>query len=292
MNAIIPVKRGTPEWLAARRDGIGGSDAAAVIGPPLGLTRTAAHVYSWNDGTTVHAPLPSVTTILRVVDKSGPLVGWAKRETAACAVRNLDMLLRMREAGGDAAAVAWLKGIPDHQRDTSADIGSRVHRLVEQLARGTEPEVTPDEVPFVEAYRGFLAEHRPRFLAVEEMVASLKHGYAGTLDAIAVIGGETWLLDVKTGVGIYAETALQLAGYNFADFIGRPGIPRRFRLPRATRFGVVHLRPGAARLVEYRVDRGTFGAFLEARRLHAWQQGPGKSVVGDPVTAGAGSAAA
>jgi hypothetical protein len=143
MNAIIPVKRGTPEGLAARRDGIGGSDAAGVNCPPLGLTRTAAHLYSWNDGRTVHAALPSVTTVLRVVDKSGPLVGWAKRETAACAVRNLDMLLRMRETGGDAAATDWLKRIPDYQRDTAADIGSRVHRLVEQLARGTDPEVDP-----------------------------------------------------------------------------------------------------------------------------------------------------
>ena len=124
------------------------------------------------------------------------------------------------------------------------------------------------------------------------MVASLRHGYGGTLDAIAVIDGETWLLDVKTGTGVYRETGLQLAAYGFADFIGRPGIPRRFRLPRATRFGVIHVRPERARLVEYHVDRGTFAAFLEARRLYAWQQGPGKSVVGEPVTAGAGSAAA
>jgi hypothetical protein len=268
------------------------TDAASLDCPPLGLTRKAGHLYTWNDAGTVHGPLPSVTTILRVVDKSGPLVGWAKRETAACAVRNLDMLVRMRETGGDAAATDWLKRIPDYQRDTAADIGTRVHRLVEQVARGTEPEVTPEEAPFVAAYRAFIAEHRPRFVAVEEMVASLRHGYAGTLDAIAVIDGETWLLDVKTGTGLYAETALQLAAYSFADFIGRPGIPRRFRLPRATRFGVIHVRPESARLVEYRVDRGTFAAFLEARRLHAWQQGPGRSVVGQPVNAAAGSAAA
>ena len=123
-------------------------------------------------------------------------------------------------------------------------------------------------------------------------MCSLRHGYGGTLDAIAVIGGETWLLDVKTGTGVYAETGLQLAAYAAADFIGRPGIPRRFRLPRATRFGVIHVRPEGARLIEFHVDRWTVAAFLEARRLFAWQQGPGKSVVGDPVAAGEGSAAA
>lgn len=259
---------------------------------PLGLTRTAAHVYTWNDGRAIYSPLPSVTTILRVIDKSGPLVGWAKRETAACAVRNLDMLVRMREAGGDAAAVAWLKGIPDFRRDTAADIGTRVHKLVEQLARGAEPEVTAEEAPYVAAYRTFLAAFRPRFVAVEELVVSLRHGYAGTLDAIATIDGETWVLDVKTGTGLYPETGLQLAAYASADFIGRPGSARRFRLPRATRYAAIHVRPEGARLVEYRVDRGTFAAFLEARRLFAWQQGPAKSVVGELVIAGAGSAAA
>jgi hypothetical protein len=259
---------------------------------PLGLTRTPSHVYSWNDGTTVRSPLPSVTTVIGVIDKSGPLVGWAKRETAACAVRNLDALVAMREAGGDAAATDWLKKIPDYRRDTAADIGTRVHKLVEQLALGAEPVVTADEAPFVDAYRAFLAEYRPRFLAVEEMVVSLRHGYAGTLDAIAVIGGETWLLDVKTGTGLYAETGLQLAGYASADAIGRPGTPKRFRLPRATRFGVVHVRPDGARLVEYAVDRGTFAAFLDARRLFAWQVDPAKSVVGKPVTAGEGTGAA
>ena len=265
---------------------------SASLPAPLGLTRDEGHVYCWNDGSQVHSGIPSVTTILRVVDKSGPLVGWAKRETAACAVRNLDVLARMRETGGDAAAVAWLKTIPDHQRDTAADIGTRVHQLAEQLARGIEPDVTAEEAPFLAAYRGFLDDLHPRFLAVEEMVASLRYGYAGTLDAIAVIDGSTWLLDVKTGTGVYAETGLQLAAYGAAEFIGRPGIARRFRLPRATRCGVIHVRPEGARLIEYAVDRGTFRAFVEARRLYAWVQGPAKSVVGAVVTANGRSAAA
>ena len=259
---------------------------------PLGLTRDASHVYTWHDGTTVVSDIPSVTTILRVVDKSGPLVGWAKRETAACAVRNLDMLVRMRETGGDAAATDWLKKIPDYQRDTAADVGSRIHALAEQINRGLDPAVSADEAPFIDAYRAFLASFRPRFLAAEEMVVSLRHQYAGTLDCLAVIDGETWLLDIKTGTGLYAETGLQLAGYASADFIGRPGTPKRFRLPRPTRFGVIHVRPEGARLVEYDVDRGTFAAFLEARRLYAWQQGPAKTAVGAVVTASGRSAAA
>ncbi|HEY1167723.1 MAG TPA: hypothetical protein VGE81_01900, partial [Candidatus Limnocylindrales bacterium] len=74
----------------------------------IGLVRDARHRYSWNGG-----PLyPSVTTILGVKDKPA-LVGWAKRETAACAVRNLDVLERMVASGGAGAAIEWLKRIPD-----------------------------------------------------------------------------------------------------------------------------------------------------------------------------------
>ena len=50
---------------------------------PLGLTRDERHVYGYNDGQVVRYPIPSVTTIIKLIDKSGPLVGWAKRETAA-----------------------------------------------------------------------------------------------------------------------------------------------------------------------------------------------------------------
>src|ERR1019366_8392134 len=71
----------------------------------VGLVRDARHRYSWNGG-----PLyPSVTTILGIKDKPA-LVGWAKRETAACAVRNLDVLDRMvpdrRTAGARGLAEA------------------------------------------------------------------------------------------------------------------------------------------------------------------------------------------
>jgi hypothetical protein len=251
----------------------------------LGLTRDVRHRYFWNDGEQARGPLPSVTTVLGVLDKSGPLVGWAKRETAACAVRNLDTLAQMRQTGGPEAAVNWLKAIPDYRRDSAADMGTRVHALVEQLARGVEPTVGAEEAPFVDAYRDFLRAFRPRFLAAEEMVVSLRHGYGGTLDAIAEIDGERWLLDVKTGSGIYSEAGLQMAAYAAADFIGRPGLIKRFRLPRVSRFGVVHVRPEGARLVEYGVDRAAFAAFLEARRLHAWRDGPAKSIVGKVLTA-------
>jgi hypothetical protein len=251
---------------------------------PLGLTRDASHTYGWNDGHDVRWPIPSVTTVLRVVDRSGPIAGWARREVAACAVRNLDTLIAMRAEGGPNAAVNWLKTIPDYARDKAADRGTQVHLLAEQIVRGGEPDVPEELAGHVSAYRTFLRRWSPRFLAVEQMVCSLTHGYAGTCDAIADIGGERWLLDIKTGNGIYPEAALQLAAYGAAQFIGRPGDPRRYRLPRPTRFGVVHVSADRAELVPVAVDRLTFATFLQALELWRWTQGPAKTVIGQPIT--------
>jgi hypothetical protein len=245
---------------------------------PVGLTRDEKHVYYWNG-----QAYPSVTTIIKVVDKSGPLVGWAKRETAACAVRNLDMLAQMRATGGDQAAVDWLKRIPDYQRDTAADIGSTVHGLVESLSRGVEI-VVPDELAgFVRSFQRWQAEFAPRYLAAEEMTISLKHGFAGTLDAIVDIGGEVWLIDYKTGSGVYGETALQLAAYSHADFIGRPGQARKFRIPKATQYAVLHIRPEGYEFIPFAVDRSTFDAFLAAKALYDWQQTYEKTAKGQPL---------
>jgi len=288
-------RTGHPSGISDRHDvsddvSLSTADAAASPTPALGLglIRDARHRYSWNGGPWY----PSVTTILGVKDKPA-LVGWAKRETAACAVRNLDVLSRMVQSGGAQAAVEWLKRIPDYQRDVAADLGSRVHALAEGIGRG-EPLTVDEELrPYLAAYRrDFLDVFQPRFLAVEAMVCSERYEYGGTADAFVEIDNEIWLLDYKTGSGVYPDSALQLAGLARAQFIGRPGDPTQYPVPPATRFGVLHLRPEGARLYPVTVDRATVAAFLDARRLYAWDQGAAKSVIGEPLTPVAARAAA
>jgi hypothetical protein len=234
-----------------------------------GLTRDDKHRYRWNDGPLV----PGVTTVQGMKDKSGPLVGWAKREVAACAVRNLGMLNTMVTTGGPASAETWLAGLPDYQRDSSADLGSSVHQLAEQIALGQSPVINEAEAPFIEAFqRDFLERYRPDFRAVEFMVYSERYQYGGTGDAVCVIDGVTWLIDYKTGKGIYPEAALQLAGLQWADWIGLPGDPKKYRIPKADRFGIVHVRPEGARLIPFDVGAEDFDAFLACRRIYRWVQ--------------------
>lgn len=231
-----------------------------------GLTRDEKHRYSWNDGPKV----PGVTSIIKSLDKSGPLVGWAKRETAACAVRNLPLLETMVRDGGPEAATKWLSTIPDYQRETAADLGTLVHSLAEALNRKQEIEVTPETEPFVTSYIRWRALYKPVVLNAEFMVYSETHRYGGTADLAATINGEVWLIDIKTGKNTYSETALQLAALFNADFAGRPDDSRKYRIPPATRFGVLHVRPDGCELVPYDVTADEFEAFLACRTLHEW----------------------
>lgn len=245
----------------------------------IGLTRDAKHVYQWNGG----EPIPSVTTVLGIVDKSGPLVGWAKRITAEAAVDHRAEIDGWVGLSGRDGAVSMLTKVATTQRDRAANAGSEVHQFAEAIARGQDVTVPEELAPFVAAYRTFLVDFEPEFLAVEEMVCSLRHDYAGTFDAIARIAGETWMLDYKTSKGVYAETSMQLAAYGFAEFIGRPGTDERYAIPPIDQYGVVHIRPEGYELVPYTVTKRTFAAFLAARHLHEWRNSEAKTTIGQAI---------
>ena len=252
----------------------------------IGLSRDERHGYRWSDGITATETLPSVTTIMGVLDKSGPLIGWAQRIVAEAAVDNAGMLPQWLEIGGRDGAISLLKKAATTKRDVAADIGTRVHALAESVARGIPVELTEQERPYLSAYQRFLDEWQPRYLAAEEMVVSLVHGYGGTFDAIVEMAGDTWMLDTKTSKGTYPETALQLAAYAGADFIGRPGDSQRYSIPPCTAFGVLHLRPdngGVYEVIPYDVTPYTFSAFLWARRLYEWRETEATKVMGQPL---------
>ena len=242
----------------------------------VGLARDEQHHY-FLDG---KGPIPNVSGILQVVDKSGPLIGWAKRITAEAALKHRKELDGWVETFGQDAAVSTLTKAATVQRDRAANAGSEIHQFAEAIARGQDVEVPEDLAPYVAAYRTWVSRFEPEYLAAEEMVCSVKHNYAGTLDAIVRIAGETWLLDYKTSRGTYIETALQLAAYGAAEFIGRAGDPTRYAMPKIDEYGVVHIRPEGAELIPYDIT-GAFDAFLAAKTLHQWRLREG--IMGMPV---------
>jgi hypothetical protein len=176
----------------------------------------------------------------------------------------------MLRDGGEMALAAYWKEIPGYQRDVAADLGSRVHLIAELLARKELVTVEPAEVPYIAQYRAWLDAVRPRIRQVEFMVYSHEWKYGGTADALMDIKHETWLIDYKTGSGIYPEVALQLAGLGYADWVGKPGDGRMYRMPLIDHYGALHIRPDGCELVELDVGAEEWAAFKALRIMREW----------------------
>jgi hypothetical protein len=249
---------------------------------PLGISRSERHAYSWSDGQVMYGPFPGVTSVIGIVDKSGPLMGWSRRVTAEAAVRHAAEIGTWATEFGTDAAVSLLTKAAVNETTKAADVGTRVHALAEAISLGQSVEVTEEERPFLEAYQQWIADWRPEFLATEEMVISTQHRYGGTFDAAVRMLDEVWLIDYKTSKGVYPETALQLAAYARADFIGRPGDPTRYEIPQATQFGVLHLRPTGYEVVPYDIA-DSFDAFLAARDLWEWREMRADKIMSAPL---------
>lgn len=252
--------------------------------PRIGAYRTEDHRYYWNG----RGPYPSVTTILGVMDNPA-LVSWAKRTVAEIAVN------RWEEVGGymrkvsPEAAVNWLKGLPDYQRDAAGKLGSSIHLWADIASRGQEPDSetfqpSEEERPYLDAYRAFqafLSEHRGTVVSGEKMIWS-QDGYGGTYDLICRFACDChqglWLIDLKTAkTGPYPEWALQLIAYGTADFIIIEDDPTPYPMPEIQKYGVLHLRPDLYqdtgwRLIEYPLIPSDRMAFLGALEIWRWKQ--------------------
>ena len=194
-----------------------------------------------------------------------------------------------RPYDGTWAAIKWVASIPGYQSDAAKDLGTSVHAIAEAIGKGEEPDVVPEFLPYAFQYRRFLDEVRPRLLAVEYMGVNRAHGYAGTGDLLADIGGsiacidiKTWTKDTAVPYTYYPETAMQLVACSRFEFIGKEGDPVEYPVPRATTFGVLLIGRDDYRLIPYFPTDATFDAFLACLRLYRWQQGEARAVVGEP----------
>ena len=133
---------------------------------------------------------PSVTTILNVYPKGPAFLQWIK------------------DVGNSAKLIA----------ERAAISGTKVHKAAENLIQGEELIWDDNEhslqewegiLRFVDFYKRFA----PKILASEATTISHKYKYAGTLDLVCEIDGETWLADLKFGNAIYPTYFFQLAAY-------------------------------------------------------------------------------
>jgi len=167
--------------------------------------------------------LPSVTTLLRAINKPA-LVGWAAAATAEWVVENLDTVTELAK-GDTQAAVDVAKGAPWRHRDKAAARGSEAHRLI---AAGVPSSTIEDTqvAAIVESWEQWVDEEHYVVIDHEIPVASLAHGWAGTLDVLVRDqADEVGVIDIKTGRSVvnartgalYPENPLQVAAYAVCD---------------------------------------------------------------------------
>ena len=207
---------------------------------------------------------PSVTTILKQVAKP-KLVGWSARIAAEYAISEWDALTGL-SSYEKKEAIRWAH---DREREKASDLGTLVHVALDAWAKG-EPHEHPGEVdPYLNSFTKFLMEKRPRFIRTEVTTWNRTHEYAGTADAIISLGGETWLIDYKTGKALYPEVGLQLSALAHGEFIINPDGTEE-DMPLISGLAAVLVRPRSWKFVKVQHDKDNFAAFLAARRLYEW----------------------
>ena len=162
---------------------------------------------------------PSVTTILKVLDKPG-LARWSARvglEAARAA-------LLARGKPGGVLPSEWVDQIMEHwistgerEAQAAAERGTRAHQMIQAVLQREKPsELSPELEPVLINLNVWRQSCGLQMKDTEVMVYSLKHRFAGTIDAVAERGSSNVLLDWKTSKRIYPQHLLQVAAYALA----------------------------------------------------------------------------
>lgn len=235
------------------------------------ITRSIDHQYTFEGKT-----YPGVTGILKVLDKSGPLMSWAARQTAEAFVANLDQLPRLLESVGPEGVVKAMTSRSAWKNDEAKLLGTDVHEIADQLNRGTMKEADLGALPETIAKRAmnywtWLKASGWTVKISEAFILEPLSGYGGTLDILARdADGRAVLADIKTGKGVYRESVLQLAAYGMASLVQPVGADRVYPMPAIDRYAILHVTAAGVREIEVPIGDQDRTAFLAAMTLTEW----------------------
>lgn len=194
----------------------------------------------------------------------------------------------------------------------SADEGTLVHETVEGLLLGRSIDIDPSIAASAQAFLDFQesAAIRTSEDHVEKRVLNSEYRYAGTVDALAWIGGKFGVLDIKTSQAIYRDYNLQTSAYMGALIDQFPDLETRWILridqiqkcvlcqaTRRLKGGREKIRgewspwgrcdqhqwsemQGVVELKEFPSWRHDFDAFLGAKKLWEWENHDWLSKIG------------
>lgn len=175
------------------------------------------------DGQDRNEWLKSPSGIVKMLDKSAPLMSWATKcfyEAMIAAMRDgknftKDDLLSMLEVS---------KNAYNERRDEAANVGTVVHFYAQnhleiksiEKAEGFEDLSPEDQIKAragASAFDGWYAGLGAKSIASEFLVYSRKEGFTGRCDDLVEINGEPWILDYKTSKGVYTDQVYQVTSY-------------------------------------------------------------------------------
>ena len=251
----------------------------------------------------------SVTSLTGLLPKN--LVWWAGNAVAACAVDEREKWLGMESRD---EAYDYLRRAHQRISQKAMDLGSEVHRFAEAYHLGAPMPTPPLPVKaYMDRLAQFFADWQPEVIAAETKVYHRGHHmrddkpYAGTLDLLVKIDGETAVIDIKTGRNVWPEAVLQINAYAYADFLiadpNHPGAiqqtPSRGRrwyewhgppadeieMPDVQAGYALHLRPDGYQLLPVPIEDRLYDLFLSLFRVLEWEDTIKKTALGAAVSA-------
>jgi hypothetical protein len=241
--------------------------------------------------TTPDGNFDSVTSILSALSKPA-LINWAANTERAACLEAAAALWESGEAHAQPTRTAYLATLMErlgkqkaHQRELAkaAEIGSEIHARVEWALRketgrpvGPEPHVSDPALWAFMAYEDWKKQAQLKPHAIEQVVWSATHRYAGTLDCHADVflpgqGAVQVVLDWKSSKGVYDEHRLQNVAYIRALMELGLAVPPVWgavvRFPKVETdpaFEVVLIPPAEQDVL--------FNAFLAVKHVWDWQQ--------------------
>jgi hypothetical protein len=158
-------------------------------------------------------------------------------------------------------------------RDSAARRGTEVHELAHRYMQGQDVRVPDELAGHVDAYIRFEEEWKPQELLLETPVANTQLRYCGTVDLVADMADQRWLLDLKTTrSGVFREAALQLAAYRYCDVHLAPDGTTQ-PMPTVDRAACVWLKADRTyELIPVETSPAEFAVFLYAKQIAAFAQ--------------------
>ena len=204
-----------------------------------------------------------VTSIIQIVDKSGPLMYWAVGQAMDYLRNNLKPgkaldEIEIREILEEASKQHRLS------KTRAGNVGDLTHEYIEKAMKGEKPKMPVNKQirNGIKAFVKWAKENNFKPKLVEKKVYSKRFRYAGTMDIEGLVNGKLAIIDIKTSNRIYDEMRYQVVAYQNAR---EEETGKKYEERWIIRLGKEDGEFEAVRLDDYEKD---FKAFLAALILY------------------------